>query len=204
MRYALIFLTLYNACFAQKKANPRLDSLSQSIHDAYFAMWGTPDSLAAQRKYVKQFPSDYQTFAKVFDPPDFGYLYRSCFDYIDVFHTISNNFPHEVCKKLVSLSKDGELYLKQSAFIADAPALLQQTTIQVGVNHPDQFLDVVHQLSGNQKKDLATFLADVESFSAYSEYQSLLDTLSNRRESRLLELFLEAKQARMMFRHHGE
>ncbi len=204
MRYALIVLTLYGACFAQKKANPKLDSLSQSIHDAYFAMWGTPDSLAAQAIYIERLPSDYRTFAEVFDPPDFRYLYNASDEYLDALYTISDNFPTTVCQKLVMLSKDGELYLKRSPFIADANAVLQDVTIRVAIRHPKQFIRETNRLSIKQKNGLAAFLADAENFDGYPEYQSFLDTLTNRHESRLLKLFLEAKQARMKFVHHDE
>jgi hypothetical protein len=185
MKHILLILCLVSEIFSQGHKATTLSPVSQRIKDAYNILMAGPNSKQLQKFYLETLPTDYETFERVFD-------------------SIADSLPNDVCHKLISLSKDGEKYLIKSAFIADAPNYLKHITITFATRFPKLFVDSIKMLSLPQRDSIATFLADVENHEAYHEYKTFIKYLKEKKESKLLELFLHAKQKRMKYKHHGE
>ena len=204
IKYSFLICCFFLQAFAQHHTPSKLSATSLKVQRAYQSLMSDRQSIHLQELYVRSFPNDYNTFARVFDPPDFGELYDSSYEYIFILDSIAEHHPIEVCNKIISLAKDGERYLKQSGFIADAPAELQMITISFAVKYPDLFIKSMNRLSATQKDSLATFLADVENHAAYPEYEQFISILKDKEQSELQGLFIRAKKARMKYRHHDE
>ena len=139
-----------------------LSQPSIKIKQAYHNLVINQNSKQLQAVYLKTIPDNYIAFAKVFNPPNFEELYDSCDYYLFLLEVISENYPKELCTKLISIAKDGEQYKEQSDFIADAPAILQNLTISIANKIPDIFINSIKALHESEKDSLITFLADVE------------------------------------------
>jgi hypothetical protein len=204
MELIVVILCLVSEVFSQDHTTSPLSPVSQKITDAYNTLATKPNSKQIQKLYLETLPNDYKTFERVFDPPDFTQLYDSSDKYLFILNSIADSLPNDVCHKLISLAKHGELYLKKSAFIADAPNYLQHITIYFATKHPKLFVDSIKVLSKSQQDSLVTFLADVENHDSYDPYTTFIEYLKDMKENKLLKLFLHAKKERVKYKHHGE
>jgi len=196
------FLTL--TCFGQELRTKKVSPSSLKVKEEFYQVKNNPKNLEIQKKYLELFPKDYSTFSKIFDPEDFSELYDSSYEYIFILDSISKNYPHEVGIKIIHIAKDGEEYLKRTAFISDATSYLQDLTIRYANNFPEVFIREINHLNISEVNSLIAFLADVENHSVYNEYENFITILKLNKQSTLLNKFVVAKKERMKYRHHGE
>ena len=138
-------------------------------------------------KFIKEFPNTFQKFLDIFQQKNFSQLYLVSGTCIDVLEFIANEYPERCVDLLVSLSSEAK-------YEADAPGALQYTFTNFFIKNPDLTISKIKQLSLSKQKNIASFLADVETIKTYSEYQNILDILKNRNEIKLYKIFAEAKK----------
>ena len=85
---------------------------------------------------------------------------------------------------------------KDSHYEADAPAYLQQATVDYARQHAKTFADLMKPLAANKQTQLIEFLADAENHAAYPQYQDLIDQLKTAGENDLARRFETAREER--------
>jgi hypothetical protein len=178
---AVAFLLLLSPILvtAQEKLSPEAHKLS----DALASLKATPDDSVVQEEYLNTFPHDYGTFLKLFV---YGHELADGFDFIMVLPSLAKNHEAETGRILVQLSKDAH---KE----ADAPTYLQMTTATYAAQYTKTFANLLQQLPSAAHANLVTFVADVENHAVYSQYQQIIDHMT---EIEQIDLANEFKQAR--------
>lgn len=169
----------------EKKLSPQAQELQRSLA----LLKEKPKDKSIQIQYLQKFPKDITTFERFFNPSDFSELYDGA-DYIFALHDLANDHPVLVGKILVGLSKNAH-------YEADALSYLQSVTAGYASTYTTAF---VRQLKGHSKKEvtnLINYLADVENFTAYSEYPLIIENLRKLGETKLAQQFVDAKNERM-------
>jgi len=126
----------------------------------------SPNNPTVQLDYIHLFPHRYSNFLELFD------LDHPLYDGHEFVEALSSLESHasEVGSVLIQLSQD-------AVYEGDAPSYLQQATAAFAEHHTRKFVSSLKQLPANKQVHLITFLADVENFDAYSEYQLTIDHL---------------------------
>jgi tetratricopeptide (TPR) repeat protein len=174
-----------------------LISEAREIATAYAQLQENPSSKELQKKYVDIFPDDADIFKKVFDPPTFDQLYSDSHLYIYKLADLSESYADEVGRKLVTLCVE----LKK--WDADAIGYIQHVTIGYANSHYDNFMGIIKGLKQQDLGILATFLADVENHSAYTEYTDFQKKLETNGEQTVYDVFKKAKEDRIKRNDHG-
>jgi len=120
-----------------------------------------------------------------------------CHLYIFKFADLSKDFLDLVGDKLINLC----IGLKK--WDADAIGHIQHVTMGYANSNYSDFIGLIKKLDNQDLKTLATFLADVENHSAYSDYQNFIDKLKINKETELVDLFKKVKEIRISQKDHG-
>lgn len=163
-----------------------LSPKSKEVKAAWKALNRQPDSKQSQLAYLKAFPSNKRDFVAVFDPDDFTQLYDESNKYIDSFIALAKDYPALVIDKSINIGRN----LKWNA---DAINYLQDAIIELGINNTVMFSIKLNSLSLVEKMHLIKFLADVENYKAYPEYQRLINALTKIGEKALANKFEVAR-----------
>jgi hypothetical protein len=167
---------------AQEKLSPEARKLS----DALAYLKAKPDDSMVQEEYLNTFPRDYGTFLKLFD---YKQELADGFDFIMVLPSLGKNHEAETGRILVQLSKDAH---KE----ADAPTYLQIATATYAAQYTRTFANLLQQLSPPAHTNLITFLADVENHGVYSQYQEIVDHMTDMGQIDLANEFKLAREKR--------
>jgi hypothetical protein len=170
---------------------------TQKIKATFEQLHEEPDSKQIQKKYVEIFPDDAVIFKKVFDSPKFDQLYTVSHTFIYKLAELSESYPDEVGRKLVTLC----VGLKE--WDADAIGYIQHVTIGYANSHYDRFMEIIKGLKPQDLDILATFLADVENHSAYQEYSDFQKKLQANGEQTVYDVFKKAKEDRINRNDHA-
>ncbi|MGE5458780.1 MAG: hypothetical protein ACM3RX_10535 [Methanococcaceae archaeon] len=177
---------------------PQVEKLipeAREIKIAFENLEKNPESSLYQEQYINDFPENAVIFKKVFAPAEFDQLYDGHI-YIFKFNELAQKYPDKIGHKLIVLC----IGLKE--WDADAIGYIQHTTIAYANTRYSDFISLARKLSQKDLSALIKFLADVENHSAYKEYQSLMDKLSQNGENGLLAQFKKAKEERMNQKNH--
>jgi len=166
LAFALIplFISIVpNACSAA--SSPAATAKAQQLRHALSQLQRDPNNRGFQREYIRVFPHDYKVFLELFDLDH--PLYDGA-DFIAVLSSLDKTFDTEVGNLLIELSKDAH-------YEADAPGYLQNATAVFASQHTETFLSSLKRLPADKQGHLVGFLADVENFRSYPEYQLIID-----------------------------
>lgn len=163
----------------QEHLSPRARKLTQAL----VALRNSPRDTAVQQTYLRAFPHNYKDFLALFEV---GHELYDGHDFIEPLSSVGKQHPLELGELLVALSKDAH-------YEADAPSSLQQTTATYAIEHSRTFVALLKQLPPAKQRQLITFLADVENFPAYPEYQEIIDHLNRMGEQKLAIAFEGAR-----------
>lgn len=141
----------------------------------------------SKMKFIAEFPNTFQKFLDVFQQKDFSQLYLVSGTCIDVLEFIADEHPERCVGLLVSLSSEAQ-------YDVDAPSGLHDAFINFFIKNPDLTIAKIKQLDVSKQKNIASFLADVETIETYPEYKSILNILKTRNETQLYNMFVEAKK----------
>jgi hypothetical protein len=148
-----------------------------------------------QLAYIQNFPSDSTSFMDIFQPADYKHLYKESHDYINTFFSLSTNHPNEIIDKSINI---GEYLIWQG----DATGDMQHGIVDLGNSNTKIFASKLHSLTQSHKAHLISFLADVENFTAYPQYQSLINSLNKIGEKTLADEFVNARTLRESEKNH--
>jgi len=185
---ALLFVAISVLSAAQEKPlSPRAEKLTSALAE----LQSTPDDPQVQESYLHAFPSDYKSFLELFD---LGRELYDGHDFIAVLPSLAKHHEAAVGELLIRLSKDAH-------YEADAPGSLQQATAEYGSEHTKAFVRLLKLLPAAKQVQLVTFLADVESYHGYPEYQVIVDHLRGLGEDSLADKFEVARKKRSLQPH---
>lgn len=157
------------------------------LKDIWAELQRKPNDTILQKQYLAAFPHNYESFLGLFDYN--RELYNEGHEYIEMLPRLARCHEREVGELLVKLAGDAH-------YEADAPSYLQHATATYGSQHTKMFVRSLKRLSPGKQAQLITFLADVENFSAYPEYQRIVDHLKSLGENDLAHKFEVAREKR--------
>ena len=178
----VIAVTSFSARTGKKQLSPK----PAEMVEALMALQRGPNDPATQERYLKVFPQDFASFMNLFG------INRPLYDgsqYILALMPLGKMHPMEIGKLLVGLSKDAH-------YEADATSYLQHTTAFYAAQHTKMFAQLVKGLSPQKQNQLITYLADVENFNAYPEYEGIIKHLKGLGETDLANKFVKARKKR--------
>jgi len=185
---SVVVLIFVHYLYPQEKA---ISAEAQNLVRAIGDLKKDPSNLAVQQRYLSCFPRNYAVFLHLFEP---GQELYDGSEYIDALSRLATNHENTVGQILVQLSKDAK-------YAPDAPSYLQQATTKYASQHAQIFASIVRHLSIEERAHVITFLADVENYSAYPEYQETIHELDKLGEKRLVEQFQIARRERQSKPH---
>jgi len=159
----------------------------ERLKAAFTSLKATPNSRAAQHRYLKAFPRTYKKFQAYFGTGGALADGYEC-DYIFALSTLQSHHVAEVGSLLVRLSKDAEYH-------PSAPSCLQNVMAKYGNSHTKQFAGFLHQLSPQERGQLVTFLAAADLANG-PEYQGIVQNLKDLQEADLAKEFQQAQAER--------
>lgn len=186
---ALVVLASSAVILSESSTYAQQEHLSRRAREltrALVALRNKPRDTAVQKEYLQAFPHDYKEFLALFD---FGHELYDGHDFIDPLPSLGSQHPVELGELLIGLSKDAH-------YEADAPNYLRHATATYAVEHSQMFARFLKQLPPAKQQQLITFLADIENFRAYPEYQEIVDHLKGIGERKLAIDFEEARAKR--------
>jgi len=184
--YLVLFLSMssWSIATAQPLHHPQSP---ESLKAAFTSLKATPNSRAAQHRYLKAFPRTYKKFQAYFGTGGALADGYEC-DYIFALSTLQSHHVAEVGSLLVRLSKDAEYH-------PSAPSCLQNVMAKYGNSHTKQFAGFLHQLSPQERGQLVTFLAAADLANG-PEYQGIVQNLKDLQEADLAKEFQQAQAER--------
>jgi len=174
-----------------------LSPQAQELKSLLTSLKERPHDKSIQMQYLEKFPKDIGAFRYLFDQSDFSELYLDSEEYISSLYGIEQDQPDTVGKILVGLSKDAPQG-------ADALSSLQGVTAQYAVKHTATFAKLLHSHTESDRSNLIKYLADVENYNFYPEYQHIITNLRKIGETNLAQQFEAARSKRMKQKGHGE
>ena len=150
----------------------------------------------AELRYLTLFPKTFDEFTKTFmvlESPN-EELEKTSWKHMELLQRLSVKHPRAVL----------DIWLSNSAtakYDADAVSQLQTQLAAYAATETRTFAAELNAKTNVQRRNIVTFLADVESFSAYPEYSTILSNLKKLGQPQLRRLFLEAKATRQKCRH---
>jgi hypothetical protein len=166
-RILITFLLLFKIGYSQT-----LIADAMKVKTAFDNLSVDTNSKKLQQAYIAAFPSDTNTFLKVFQTEMFDQLYMDSYKYLEAFEKCAIIFPTEVIGKCVDIGKD-------LVWEEDAVGQLQHMSVKLAIKHVIVFVSKYKTLDGKEQNQLINFYADVENHSAYPEYQELINTLNS-------------------------
>jgi predicted glycoside hydrolase/deacetylase ChbG (UPF0249 family) len=179
------FLLIASPSFVHAQGNT-LSPEGRNLTDALAKLHEKPQNPEVQEEYLKLFPHQYKDFLGLFD---FRKELYDGHDFIIVLPALAGNHEAEVGSLLVHLSKDAH---KE----ADALSYLQDATAVYASQHTKTFAELVSRLSPGEHTNLITFLADVENYRSYKEYQDVINQLKALGQDGLAKEFEVARERR--------
>ncbi len=164
----------------------------ERLKAAFASLKETPNSRAAQHRYLKAFPRNYKKFQAYFGTGGALADGYEC-DYIFALSAVQSHHVAEVGSLLVHLSKDAESR-------GNAPSCLQNVTANYGSHFTKSFALFLHRLSPQERGQLIDFLAELES-AKYPEYQAIIQNLKGLEETDLVKEFQQAQMERSKQSH---
>ena len=150
------------------------------------------DDTGLQQAYIDSFPQTYGEFLRLFD-------YRAPLadghEYMETLQSLISKHELAVGRLLVRLSKDAH-------YEADAPSYLQQTTAAYGSEHIVTFTTLLEQLLPKERASLIVFLADVENYASYHDYDNIVRQLKAQHQTELAKQFESAREQRKAKHYH--
>ena len=185
MTFAFVALTALLPPRFQAQEKP-LSPQARRLTDALTKLEENSDDSSVQEQYLKAFPHTYRDFLGLFDYH--RELYDG-YDFTSVLPSLAKYHETEVGNLLTQLSKDAQ---KE----ADAPSHLQHATAAYASRYTRTFALLLNRLPEKERMHLIVFLADVENFSAYPDYQTTIDHLKSLGQNRLAKEFEAARKKR--------
>lgn len=152
-----------------------------------------PDRIYLEARYILLFPEDYAAFNKLFDPlspmvntPDLMMM---------KFSDLLSRYPQFIVPIALSICKDAPFDSDNE----DAFAVLRHVVLAGALWHSSYFVAEYHQLSENEQKHLAAFMADYETVSTDKSYQTIIDLMNFLHESKIAT---QLEQARKAYKPH--
>jgi hypothetical protein len=189
-RILIGFILLFKVGYSQT-----LIAEALKVKTAYDNLSADTNSGKLQQVYITSFPSNTNSFLKVFQTEKFDQLYMDSYKYIDVFEKCATNFPAEVIDKCVDIGKN-------LVWDADAVGQLQHISVNLAVSHTAIYVTKYKTLSSKEQSSLINFYADVENHSAYPEYQELINKLNLIGENNIAKDLETARTIRKRKRDH--
>lgn len=184
----LLFLVI-NAAAIGTASKSRAGSPGEELKTAFTQLKAKPDDRGAQKRYLKAFPHDYRTFMAMFGTGGSLADGYQC-DYIFALSALQAHHSAQVGRLLVQLSKDAE-------YQADAPSCLQHVLANYGSRYTRAFAGFLHQLAPNERDQLITFLADIDTkFASDTEYRLIIRNLKQLNEPDLAQELQQAQAER--------
>jgi hypothetical protein len=185
-RYLLIGI-MSLASFQVLLAQDRTGANAAALRQALAELREHPEDVAAQRKYLAAFPGTYEKFLAFFGENQ--ELSENSYEYVNALSDTAEKNESAVGNLLIRLSTDAH-------YDADAPSSLQHATAAFGAHHSQAFAKLLKDLPPAKRTHVITFLADVENFSTYTDYQLIIDNLRSGGDSSLASQFVAARQRR--------
>ncbi|MEK6747955.1 MAG: hypothetical protein AABY83_01955 [Pseudomonadota bacterium] len=156
----------------------------------------------AELHYLALFPKTFAEFTKIFSfqYSSSGYalpneeLEKTHAEHLRLLEKLAMKYPQQVLDIWLSVSIDG----KESA---DAVSYLQSQLAEYAAKETEIFAAALLAKPDAQRKSIIKFLADVENFSGYPEYETILGNLEKLGHTKLRRLFSDAKAQRIKYRH---
>jgi hypothetical protein len=171
---------------AQQK---RLSSAGLHLRAALADLRRRPDDKRAQENYLKAFPRDYKTFLLLFGT---GRELADGSDFVPTLSSLTRVDEGVLGHLLLQVCKDAKSG-------ADAPNYLRHVTATYAAQHTKTFAALANRLSPMDKAHVVEFLALVENFDAYPEYQTITTNLRQQGDADLANEFVTARQNRIRF-----
>jgi hypothetical protein len=115
--------------------------------------------------------------------------------YINALNICATSFPYSVISKCLDISK-------HLVWDADAVGYLRELDMELIITHLPLFIRKFNTLNIAEQDSLIAFYADIENFSAYPEYQHLVNDLKALHQDALCKKLVMAKRKRMRSRDH--
>ena len=178
-----------------KRINPdEISTLSVRQVKNAIKIYENPDNKKLKMQFLNDFPSDFMTFVDIYHPHNLKELYPQSHTFLHLLDNISNEYPLESVKLLISLSKDGK-------WKADATGYLQRITTDFIIQNYQVFITEFKKLSSEEQKSLSKFIADFEAIAFDQDYESILELFQRNNEQKFYAMFLDSKHERMKQGH---
>lgn len=164
---------------------------AQALSEALVELRKSPNDPLVQQHYLQAFPQSYKDFLELFDS---GRPLYDGHDYIEALSLLAKGQKTQVGELLINLSKDAH-------YQGDAPGYLQNATAVYGSHYTKTFAQILKLLPDIKRRNLISFVADVENYRAYPEYQMIIDRLEKLGDSVIAEEFKEARAKRLAQRN---
>ena len=180
------------ACAAVPPTSAELEALRIQIE-------ATPTQ-EAEARYLALFPKTFTEFTKTFahtsTPEGLGYqeLEKTSWQHLELLERLAVKHPRAVLDIWLSVSANAH-------YDADAVSQLQHQLAAYAAKDTKTFATEIMTKSDVERRNIVTFLADVENHSAYDDYATIIVNLEKLGQSKLMSLFLDAKTQRMKYRH---
>ena len=187
----MVFIALV-ACASVPPTSAELEVLRIQIEAT-----PTPE---AEARYLALFPKTFaeftKTFAHTFTPEGLYYqeLEKTSWQHLELLEQLAVKYPRAVLDIWLSVSANAH-------YDADAVSQLQHQLAEYAAKDTKTFATEIMTKSDAQRRNIITFLADVENHSAYEDYATILNNLEKLGQTKLRRLFLDAKAKRMKYRH---
>ena len=140
--------------------------------------------------YLKAFPKTFVEFRKVFADE----LELTHPEHMLLLKRLADRYPRVVLDIWLSVSANAH-------YDADAVSMLQHQLAAYAAKETKTFATELMTKSDVERRNIVTFLADVENYSAYEDYATIISNLEKLGQTKLRHLFLDAKAKRMKYRH---
>ncbi|HYV91268.1 MAG TPA: hypothetical protein VE978_05775 [Chitinophagales bacterium] len=190
VRILIAFLLLFKIGYSQI-----LTADAMKVKTAFDNLSADTNSKKLQEDYIAAFPSDSNSFLKIFGPEKFDQLYSESYKYLEALEKCAATFPIEVINKCIDIGKD-------LGWDADAVGQLQQMSVDLAIKCTTVFVSKYKTLEGKEQNNLINFYADVENHNAYPEYQELINKLNSIGEKDIAKKLEIARTIRMNRHDH--
>ena len=173
-----------------------LSDVSKRQFKNALAVYKNPNDEKTKRLFLDEFPDNFEAFFGLFNSSTPGELSETNAVYIDLLGELCDEYPQKGVGLLLNLSKDAS-YQEE-----DATGLLQDLVAKYAAKHFDLFLKAIKKMPIQEQENVSGFLADVENFDTYPEYATILKLLKRRSETKLYNMFLNSKKARIQWQQN--
>ena len=143
-----VLLAIPQACSQDNQLSPAAAEL-QHLHKLLKA---NPDNRVLQQRYLQQFPSDVDSFRRLFDPADFSELYDG-YQHIFALKGLMRTHSLQTACLLINIAK-------HASWKEDAFNYLQEVTAILALDHTAEFAEVIRTFDPVEQEGVVLFLAD--------------------------------------------